>query len=203
MGTIMPFEFGGSEVRTTRDGDGEAWFVASDVAKILGYRNAADMTRNLDDDEKGTHNVRTPGGNQDMTTVNESGLYHAIFSSRRSEAKEFRRWVTWDVLPEIRRTGTYTAQGAHPLPCHIVPALAAAGPEPDAWAVTLDAVDRLITHVHEQDAYVRGVRDVYGFPHTELTPALQELREMYAHGEMYRAHVRVLTARRCGITAVR
>lgn len=90
--------------------DGEPWFVASDVADALAYRNAPDMTRNLDDDEKGTQIVRTPGGEQEMTVINESGLYACILKSRKPEAKKFKKWVTSEVLPAIRKTGRYEAK---------------------------------------------------------------------------------------------
>lgn len=90
--------------------DGEPWFVASDVADALSYRNAPDMTRNLDDDEKGTQIVRTPGGEQEMTVINESGLYACILKSRKPEAKKFKKWVTSEVLPAIRKTGRYEAK---------------------------------------------------------------------------------------------
>ena len=89
--------------------NGEPWFIANDIARILGYRDSDKMTRLLDDDEKGTQIVGTPGGNQKMTIVNESGLYHAIFSSRKKEAQKFRKWVTNEVLPAIRKTGMYLA----------------------------------------------------------------------------------------------
>ena len=85
----------------------EPWFVASDVAKVLGYRNASDAARLLDDDEKGTHNLRTLGGEQKVIIVNESGLYALVLKSRKPEAKPFRRWVTSEVLPAIRKTGQY------------------------------------------------------------------------------------------------
>ena len=91
------------------DLDGELWFVASDVASALDYRMASDMTRFLDDDEKGTHNLRTPSGSQDLTIINESGLYSAILKSRKPEAKKFKKWVTSEVLPSIRKTGKYEA----------------------------------------------------------------------------------------------
>jgi prophage antirepressor-like protein len=87
---------------------GEPWFVASDVAAILGYRNAPDMVRNLDDDEKGTQIVRTPGGKQEANVISESGLYSAALRSRKPEAREFKRWVTHEVLPSIRKTGQYS-----------------------------------------------------------------------------------------------
>ena len=89
--------------------DGNPWFVASDVAKALDYLKASDMSRFLDDDEKGTHNLRTLGGTQELQVINESGLYSAILKSRKPEAKKFKKWVTSEVLPSIRRTGQYTA----------------------------------------------------------------------------------------------
>ncbi|MBZ5735028.1 phage antirepressor KilAC domain-containing protein [Nocardioides sp. TRM66260-LWL] len=92
--------------------DGEPWFVAGDVARILGFRMASDLTRMLDDDEKGPHIVRTPGGEQTVTVISEAGLYSAIIRSRVPEAKAFKRWVTHDVLPAIRKTGTYNAPAA-------------------------------------------------------------------------------------------
>ncbi|WP_193583948.1 BRO-N domain-containing protein [Laribacter hongkongensis] len=101
------FNFNDHTVRIL-DKDGELWFVASDVAAALEYRDAANMVRNLDDDEKGTHNVSTLGGDQEVTTINESGLYSAILRSRKPEAKRFKKWVTSEVLPAIRKTGTYS-----------------------------------------------------------------------------------------------
>lgn len=102
----MLFNFDGLPVRSLRI-KGEPWFVAADLAAVLEYRNAPDMTRSLDDDEKGTQIVRTPGGDQEMTIISESGLYAAILKSRKPEARQFRRWVTGEVLPSIRKTGGY------------------------------------------------------------------------------------------------
>lgn len=99
----------GVTVRTVTDESGEPLFVASDVAKALGYGCAKDMTRRLDDDEKGGRSVPTPGGNQTMTVITESGLYSAILGSKLPAAREFKRWVTHEVLPAIRRTGGYMA----------------------------------------------------------------------------------------------
>lgn len=93
----------------------EVWFAAADVASALGYRMTSDMTRNLDDDEKGTHIMRTPGGNQEVSVINESGLYCSVLKSRKPEAKKFKRWVTHEVLPAIRKTGGYgTATWSQP-----------------------------------------------------------------------------------------
>lgn len=98
-------EFG--RVRTIEI-DGEPWFVASDIAKSLGYRMASDLTRRIDDDEKGTQKVSTSNGTQEMTIINESGLYSAILGSNLPNAKKFKKWVTSEVLPSIRKTGSYS-----------------------------------------------------------------------------------------------
>lgn len=87
--------------------DGEPWFVAKDVCDALTIGNSRDAIGRLDDDEKGVSVVATPSGEQQMNIVNESGLYNLIFQSRKPEAKKFRKWVTGEVLPSIRKTGRY------------------------------------------------------------------------------------------------
>lgn len=104
--TLTPFVYGDQPVRVMEI-DGEPWFVASDVARILGYRMASDMTRRLDADERGTRSLRTPSGMQDMTIISEPGLYAAILGSHVDGAKAFRRWITHEVVPSIRRHGGY------------------------------------------------------------------------------------------------
>lgn len=89
----------------------DPWFVAGDVASLLDYLSAKDMTRMLDDDEKGRHIVPTLGGDQEMTVISESGLYSAVLRSRKPEARQFRKWVTAEVLPAIRKTGRYELRG--------------------------------------------------------------------------------------------
>ncbi|MBU9608224.1 hypothetical protein LGN12_13120 [Burkholderia multivorans] len=113
---LIPFDFEGRPVRVVTDAQGEPWFVAADVAQSLDYRMASDMTRSLDDDEKGTQIVRTPSGDQEMLVINESGLYSAILKSRKTEAKRFKHWVTREVLPAIRKTGRYALSGTPALP---------------------------------------------------------------------------------------
>ena len=90
--------------------DNEAWFIASEVADIFKYRDTHNLTRILDDDEKDTHIMSTLGGKQTVTIINESGLYHAVLKSRKPEAKRFRKWVTSEVLPQIRKTGQYSTE---------------------------------------------------------------------------------------------
>ncbi|WP_279059476.1 phage antirepressor [Mobiluncus curtisii] len=109
---IARFEFDSQELRTVTGEDGEPWFVASDVAGILGYRDAGNLTRMIDEDDKGTHNLSTPGGKQTVTTISEAGLYAAILKSRVPNAQPFRRWVTHEVLPTIRKTGMYATPEA-------------------------------------------------------------------------------------------
>ena len=87
--------------------DGEPWFVATDVAKALGYGHTPHMTRRLDEDEKGVRLVDTPGGKQQLSVISEAGLYNAILGSKVPGAKEFKRWVTHEVIPSIRRHGAY------------------------------------------------------------------------------------------------
>ncbi|MFM5147307.1 BRO-N domain-containing protein [Aeromonas rivipollensis] len=108
--------------------DGEPWLVAKDVADALGYSSAKDMTRMLDEDEKGAHILPTLGGNQEMTIINESGLYSAIIGSRKPEVKMFKRWVTKTVLPSIRKHGAYL-MGQEALPEALQADLAAAARE--------------------------------------------------------------------------
>lgn len=111
MKNIIEFNFDGNEVRTVTEND-EPWFVAKDVCNVLGYCRSRDAIRILDHDEKGAHSVRTPGGNQKISTVSESGLYALIFRSKKPEAKKFRKWVTKEVLPEIRKNGGYISEHA-------------------------------------------------------------------------------------------
>lgn len=104
-------EFG--EIRTL-DQNGEPWFVGKDVAQALGYGDGKSLAnavaRHVDDDDKGVTELMTPGGKQQMTIINESGLYSLIFSSKLESAQRFRRWVTSEVLPSIRKHGAYMTQ---------------------------------------------------------------------------------------------
>ncbi|AUA36811.1 anti-repressor [Clostridioides difficile] len=88
--------------------NGEFWFVGKDIAEQLGYKDTSDaLKRHVDDEDKGVGEIPTPGGNQNMKVINESGLYSLILSSKLPSAKLFKRWVTNEILPSIRSTGTY------------------------------------------------------------------------------------------------
>ena len=92
--------------------DNDPWFVAKDACDFLELGDVSKAVSRLDEDEKGTNLIPTRGGNQEMLCVNESGLYNLILGSRKQEAKQFKRWVTHEVLPAIRKTGQYIAKPA-------------------------------------------------------------------------------------------
>ena len=107
---LKTFIYESEEIRSFLDLNGDPWFIANDISSFLGYRMTSDATRLLDEEEKGTQILPTAGGPQKFTTVSESGLYSLIFASRRPGAKTFKRWVTSEVLPSIRKTGSYNKQ---------------------------------------------------------------------------------------------
>lgn len=90
--------------------DGEPWFIASDICAALNHSNVSQVINRLYEDEKGIQTVDTLGGEQSTLIISESGLYSLILTSRKPEAKAFKRWVTHEVLPSIRRTGSYEVE---------------------------------------------------------------------------------------------
>jgi BRO family, N-terminal domain len=125
MNDIIPHVFENNLVRSMMRAD-QPWFVGSDVARSLGYRDANSALRGLDEDEKDTHNVSTLGGSQDVIIVSEPGVFQLIFTSRRPEAKRFKRWLAHDVLPNLRRGQVQpAAYDPHPITGEAVPVLTA------------------------------------------------------------------------------
>lgn len=106
MSNVQIFNFNGSTVRTFDFGD-DVWFLAKDVAYILEIENVSQALSRLDEDEKNTIILNEGIGNPEKSIVNESGIYNLVFSSRKPEAKLFKKWVTSEVLPAIRKTGGY------------------------------------------------------------------------------------------------
>ena len=116
MNELMIFnnpEFG--EIRTVEI-NGEPWLVGKDVAQALGYKDTVNALKaHVDEeDKKGGWRITTPSGEQEMTIINESGLYSLVLSSKLPGAKKFRRWVTSEVLPSIRKTGGYNLPKDYP-----------------------------------------------------------------------------------------
>ena len=126
MNELEIFNYGSTQIRTTQI-DYQPWFVLKDVCEVFGETNYRRVTGRLDDDEKGVSQIDTPGGIQSMTVVNEPGLYSVLFAmqpekargvsedyiaQRQTQLKAFKRWITHDVIPAIRRTGSYSVKGA-------------------------------------------------------------------------------------------
>ena len=106
MRELSIFDYKGKQVRTIQK-DGETWWVLKDVCNVLDIKNSRRVYERLEDDEKGVTLSDTLGGRQNLQVINESGLYNVILRSDKAEAKPFRKWVTGEVLPSIRRTGSY------------------------------------------------------------------------------------------------
>ena len=107
MNDLQVFNYEGASMRVI-DRDGEPWFVGKDVATVLGYTNPLKAVRDhVDEEDKGVNDSFTPGGTQQMILINESGLYSLILSSHLPGARQFKRWVTSEVLPSIRKRGIY------------------------------------------------------------------------------------------------
>lgn len=110
MNELQIFNFENHGVRSLVI-DGEPWLVGKDVAEALGYSNSRDaISRHVDDEDKNTVAIHDGIGNPNKTIINESGVYALIFGSKLENAKRFKRWVTSEVLPQIRRTGSYNAK---------------------------------------------------------------------------------------------
>lgn len=105
MTDLTAFGFHGQSVRVVIDEHGEPWFVAKDVLAILDLNRSSLVA--LDDDEKGVQSVYSPGGDQNVAIIAESGLYSLILRSRKNEARAFKQWILREVLPSIRKTGSY------------------------------------------------------------------------------------------------
>lgn len=113
MSNITPFKFDTHQISVITDENGEPWFVAKEVSEVLGYSDAFEMTKKLDDDEK--QNRQIAGfGPRGITLINEGGLYACILTSQKEQAKPFRRWVAHEVLPSIRKTGSYSTPASKP-----------------------------------------------------------------------------------------
>lgn len=104
---IQVFNYEQNDIRTVLIG-GEPWFSATDVCSVLDIQNSRDAIARLDDDEKGVVSTDTPGGRQYVNIISEPGLYAVVLGSRKPEAKAFKRWITHEVIPAIRKTGSYS-----------------------------------------------------------------------------------------------
>ena len=106
MNDLITYQFEEETVRVIMIGDAP-WWVANDLCAVLAIGNPTMAMRRLDDDEKGVSSIETLGGRQSLNVVSESGMYSLVMGSRKEQAKRFKRWVTGEVLPSIRKTGKY------------------------------------------------------------------------------------------------
>ena len=146
MNKLQVFSFEGKEVRTIQK-NGEPWWVLKDICDVLEIGNSRDVTARLDEDEKGVDNIDTLGGRQELTVISESGLYNVILLSRKPEAKQFKRWVTHEVLPQIRQHGAYLTTAK----------LEELMNDPDAWIQLLTALK--VERLEKAQLQVQAVKD--------------------------------------------
>lgn len=111
MNEMIPFAYGEQPVRVVEI-DGEPWFVAVDIAAVLDLGNIHSSIALLDDDERGLHTMETPSGTQQVVVISEPGLYSLILRSRKPQATPFRRWITHEVIPTVRKHGMYATADA-------------------------------------------------------------------------------------------
>lgn len=130
--------------------NGEPWFVAKDVCDCLELTNTAQTISYLDDDEKGVTTNYTPGGKQEMSMISEAGLYSLILRSRKPEAKAFKRWVTHDILPSIRKTGGYGQWNLPRIPKSF----------PDALRMIADIEEEKQLALEQRDYYKRTKAEI-------------------------------------------
>lgn len=149
---IVPQVFDNPEfglLRVVKDESGEPWFVAKDICESLGLSNPRSSVALLDDDERGVHTVDTLSGQQDVSIVSEAGLYSLIMRSRKPEAKAFKRWVTHEVLPSIRRDGGYMIAGADESDAEIMAR---------ALVIANQTIERNRQRITEQDAQIAEMK---------------------------------------------
>jgi prophage antirepressor-like protein len=115
MNELMIKDFEGKTIRTKIDEDGNPWWVAKDVCDALGLKSPQSSYRRIDSEDKADVLIEHDGQRREMMVVNESGLYALIFQSETDAAKRFKKWITSDVLPSIRKTGTYSVQKLNPI----------------------------------------------------------------------------------------
>lgn len=194
---LTPFAYGPRSVRTLMI-DGDPWFVTRDVCEVLDIRNASDALSTLDDDEKGIGTADTPGGHQRVSIVSESGLYVLILRSRKAEARKFRRWITHDVIPALRKTGSFGVSMFDPSNLDHVAQLAATAADQarqiEAARPAVEFVDQFVsgdgTYLLREVAAVLGVR---GMGQNNLFAFLRDQGVLIRDGDSrnlpYRQHI--------------
>lgn len=174
--------------------EGKPWFVGKDVASILGYKDTSDaLKKHVDDDDKLTRQFADSGQNRDMFVINESGLYSLILCSKLPAAKEFKRWVTTEVLPSIRKYGMYAVEEMLENPDMLIEALTALKNERSQRKLLQDKVDELEPKARYFD-YVMQSQDLvpitviakdYGWSANKLNNYLHVKNVQYKSGSVW------------------
>ena len=176
MNELQNFNFSGQDVRIITI-NGDPWFVGKDVADILGYSNSRKaLSDHVDDEDKGVTKSDTLGGNQNITIINESGLYSLILKSKKPEAKQFKRWVTSEVLPTIRKHGAYMTQPQVPTTQRELIMLALAGNEETNQRI--DAIEEQVTDLKENATLNPGE---YGYIGRRINQRVSEVAKGYGN----------------------
>lgn len=174
MNKLQNFNFSGQEVRIITINN-EPWFIGKDVADILGYSNSRKtLSDHVDDEDKGVTKSDTLGGNQNITIINESGLYSLILKSKKAEAKQFKRWVTSEVLPTIRKHGAYNAQPQVPTTQRELIMLALAGNEETNQRI--DIIEGQVSNLKENATLSPGE---YGYISRRINQRVAEVARGY------------------------
>ena len=173
MNELMLFkneEFG--EIRSLLI-DNEPWFVGKDVASALGYKEPRSaISKKVDNEDRGVAKMETPSGIQEMTIINESGLYSLILSSKLPSAKKFKRWVTHEVLPSLRKTGKYEIQTNNELPQLLN----------DMTQLVKDMGDRIEKQniqINEQDRQIEEIKHLVGI----------RAKDVFDYGKIIKEHL--------------
>lgn len=172
MNELQNFNFSGQDVRIITIND-EPWFVVADIAKVLGASNSRSLAQMVDEEDKGKQSLHS---GSDATIVNESGLYTILLRSNNPQAKPFRRWVTSEVLPTIRKHGTYMTQPQVPTTQRELIILALAGNEETNQRI--DAIEEQVTDLKENATLNPGE---YGYIGRRINQRVSEVAKGYGN----------------------
>ena len=188
---LTQFVYGDQQVRVVEH-EGMPWFVATDLARVLEYRDSANLVRGLDEEDARTHIVSTNAGPREALVVSEGGLYTILVRARTERARPFRRWVTHEVLPQIRKTGAYTAQPQLQVPQSLPEALRAYAREVEAREAMEAYAKELEPKGEAYDAFLSGdgtysignVAKMHGLSQNKLFALMRSAGVMISKGAM-------------------
>ena len=201
--TLTPsvFSFTTGAVRVVLRDDAP-WFVAADVCAALSIENNRDAMSRLDDDEKGVGSIDTPGGSQVMTIVSESGLYSLVLGSRKPEAKPFKKWVTSEVLPAIRKSGRYEVGDQLPAVVRSPRLEASMARMADSVATLAAGMQTMSTQLNVTSKYI-GLLELNQAGTRKVTAeVVREAKALHAEGMSMADIARILRVSRTSVSLV-